>query len=232
MKVYLKGNNKMQKVFSKSLIAGLLLALAGGSIDAYTYICREGVFASMQTGNLLKLGIGILNGELNIWYIYIIPVIFFSIGVVGSEIIINFSKDKKLTYWKYGCVGAEILVFIAVAFIPGGKFNVVVNSAIALVCAMQYNCFKKLDSLPIATTMCTGNLRSLFENVSKFFITKKGVHAKNAIKYTLLILFFVIGATLMTFAVKLFQFKAVILSAIILLIFLAFYAFSGADEEL
>ena len=37
---------------SESLTAAALLALAGGLLDAYTYLCRGGVFANAQTGNI------------------------------------------------------------------------------------------------------------------------------------------------------------------------------------
>jgi uncharacterized membrane protein YoaK (UPF0700 family) len=36
---------------------GLLLAGAGGFLDAYTFVGRGGVFANAQTGNILLLGV-------------------------------------------------------------------------------------------------------------------------------------------------------------------------------
>ena len=42
---------------SESLANGLLLAFAGGMMDAYTYLCRGQVFANAETGNLVLLGI-------------------------------------------------------------------------------------------------------------------------------------------------------------------------------
>ena len=38
---------------SETVLIGSLLALAGGFLDAYTYICRGGVFANAQTGNIV-----------------------------------------------------------------------------------------------------------------------------------------------------------------------------------
>ena len=38
---------------SESLAIGLLLALTGGFLDAYTYVARGRVFANAQTGNIL-----------------------------------------------------------------------------------------------------------------------------------------------------------------------------------
>lgn len=36
---------------------GVLLALVGGGLDAYTFISRGGVFAGAQTGNVVLLGV-------------------------------------------------------------------------------------------------------------------------------------------------------------------------------
>ena len=46
-----------------SLISALLLTFAGGFTDAYTFIYRGGVFATMQTGNLIKFFINITKGR-------------------------------------------------------------------------------------------------------------------------------------------------------------------------
>ena len=42
---------------SETILIGTLLALAGGFLDAYTYICRGGVFANAQTGNIVLFSI-------------------------------------------------------------------------------------------------------------------------------------------------------------------------------
>ena len=43
----------MKKQTSETIELGIFLALAGGFMDAYSYICRGGVFANAQTGNIL-----------------------------------------------------------------------------------------------------------------------------------------------------------------------------------
>ena len=50
-------NGQKGKQMSESLRIGLILAAAGGFLDAYTYISRGGVFANAQTGNIVLLGV-------------------------------------------------------------------------------------------------------------------------------------------------------------------------------
>ena len=50
---------QLKRQVSESYFIGLLLAIAGGYLDVYTYISRGGVFANAQTGNIVLLGIHI-----------------------------------------------------------------------------------------------------------------------------------------------------------------------------
>ena len=45
---------KHSKQMSESIRLGIVLAVAGGFMDAYSYMCRDGVFANAQTGNMLS----------------------------------------------------------------------------------------------------------------------------------------------------------------------------------
>ena len=46
-----------EKQMSENFILGIMLALTGGFLDAYTYITRGGVFANAQTGNIVLMAI-------------------------------------------------------------------------------------------------------------------------------------------------------------------------------
>ena len=45
---------------SESFLVMGLLSVVGGYLDAYTYLCRGGVFANAQTGNIAALGFHIV----------------------------------------------------------------------------------------------------------------------------------------------------------------------------
>lgn len=58
----------MEKQFhgqaSESLRLGLLLAVVGGFLEAYTFLSRGGVFANCETGNLVLLGLYLAQGQM------------------------------------------------------------------------------------------------------------------------------------------------------------------------
>ena len=98
--------------YSDSLRVGILLALTGGFLDAYTYISRGNVFANAQTGNMVMLGINFMEGNFRGIINYIIPIIAFAIGVLLAEVIrTKLSKSEKF-HWRQAVLAIEIILLI------------------------------------------------------------------------------------------------------------------------
>ena len=52
-----------QRQVSETMRLGILLALSGGLMDAYSYLFRGEVFANAQTGNILLCSVALSQGE-------------------------------------------------------------------------------------------------------------------------------------------------------------------------
>ena len=70
-----------EKQMSDSYLIGALLAVAGGFLDAYTFLCRGGVFANAQTGNIVLLGVNLASGRWEEAITYLMPVSAFFFGI-------------------------------------------------------------------------------------------------------------------------------------------------------
>ena len=81
---------------SEAMRVGLLLALTGGFLDAYTYLVRGHVFANAQTGNIVMMGVDIAQG--NWWGVgrYLLPVLAFVAGVLLAETIRAHGKAQGI----------------------------------------------------------------------------------------------------------------------------------------
>ena len=67
----------------------LLLTVIGGFFDAYTYVNCGGIFANAQTGNLIFVGVDLIEGKLSdVWH-YLVPILSFILGVLVSKFIEN-----------------------------------------------------------------------------------------------------------------------------------------------
>lgn len=178
---------------SETLKIGILLALSGGFMDAYSYICRGGVFANAQTGNMLLLGVNLSSGHWQEAARYALPVFAFAMGIAIAEFIRFKMKDKSLLHWRQITVFLEAAILLIVAFIPFSQ-NLLANSLTSFACGMQVESFRKIHGNGIATTMCIGNLRTGTQNFCEFVEKREWKHLKKSFLYYGIIVFFVIGA--------------------------------------
>lgn len=185
---------KDTKQMSETFLLGALLAITGGFLDAYTYLSRGHVFANAQTGNMVLLGMNIVEGNFREASYYIIPIVAFIVGIIVSEWIKKRYKIKSPIHWRQIIIIIEVVVLMIVANIPNGRWNTVANILVSLVCSMQVQSFRKFNGNTFATTMCTGNLRSGTEQMIRYIQTKDRLILERSMQYYGIILFFIIGA--------------------------------------
>lgn len=216
---------------SESLLLGGLLAMAGGFFDAYTYLCRGGVFANAQTGNIVLFGLKLAEGEWQRALTYLLPILAFAFGVVAAELVKRHGKRENRPdaglHWRQVIVIAEIVLLAVVAFLPQ-QMNMVVNTVISFVCAMQVETFRKVRGSAFATTMCTGNLRSGTEQLIIWRQTGNRKAAHKARHYYAIILWFIAGAALGTLCTDAWGERALLLTCAPLL---AAFALMFREEE-
>ena len=147
---------------SETFRVGALLACVGGFLDAYTFLCRGGVFANAQTGNLALLGIRLAAGDWAGACGYLLPVVAFVLGILLAEALRRLFGRWAALHWRQPLLIAEAATLAVCAVCPALP-DTAVTVAISFVCALQVQGFRKIHGSPIATTMCTGNLRAAIE---------------------------------------------------------------------
>ena len=219
-------NKKVQ--ISESIELGILLALSGGFMDAYSYIGRGEVFANAQTGNMLLLGVHLSEGNIPAAIRYLCPVLAFTFGIALADIVRNSGIGSHL-HWRQISVVAEAIILTIVSFLPQSH-NLLANSLTSLACGIQVESFRKIHGNGIATTMCIGNLRSGTQNIYTFFQTKKREALEKGLLYYVIILCFIFVAIIVNQCIKYFHERAILISSVLLL--LAFIMmFITRDEE-
>ena len=99
---------------SESFRLGAVLALTGGFLDAYTYLIRGGVFANAQTGNIVLLGVRLMEGDWGGAGHYLVPILAFAAGVLAAELIRGRFRGAQALHWRQITVAAELLLLAAV----------------------------------------------------------------------------------------------------------------------
>ena len=177
---------------SDSMRVALLLALAGGFLDAYTFVTRGRVFANAQTGNIVLFGINLFEGNFIGAKDYLVPVFAFFVGIIIAEMIKSRFRENAALHWRQIVVLIEFAVLVAAAFMPQ-SCNTAVNALISFVCSLQVESFRKVKGNPFATTMCTGNLRSATEHLYNYHKNRDRAALENSGRYFLVIALFTAG---------------------------------------
>ena len=212
---------KSEELFSHHMIHesvpfGVLLAIVGGFLDAYTFMSRGGVFANAQTGNIVLLGVYASKREWRQALIHVPPILAFIVGVIVTEWIRNNQSRLFLKDWPQTVLILEIIILFIIGFIPDTISSIVVTAIVSFVASIQSSSFRKLVDSPYATTMSMGNLRTASQAAYIAFTKKDRASAIRAVRFFMVILSFIFGAFLGGLSTLAMGVKAIWIAAVVL----------------
>ena len=171
----------------KKFTLSLVLIFIIGAMNSYTYFLRGEVFASMHTGNIIKACFDMASGKFSTLYKYFIPIIAFCAGIISHHFIIK-SKHGVLisSLVIYSCYAAGVLI-------PYGALNFLSIAILSYGVGIQLQLVRRVNGVDLATTMCTGNMRSMCERIARLMETKDRSHLLGILTYLAIITVFAIG---------------------------------------
>lgn len=192
----MNSNNAIEIPRHERMPIAILLAMAGGYMDVYTYVTRAGVFANAQTGNIVLLGMEIAQGNWNRLLKYVLPILAFFFGVLLTDWIKYKCNRRQMLTWEYVSLILEIILLFLVGLAGSSVPDELITVIISFVCSVQVHSFRRVNQMPYASTMCTGNLRSAAENLFSWMVGKNPQGAANCANYLKVIGAFILGAML------------------------------------
>lgn len=202
---------------SETISLGITLALCGGYMDAYSYLCRDQVFANAQTGNLVLLAVSLAEHDFITTLHYLWPVVFFVVGILLSDMVQHAFKANRSLHWRQLAVLIEAIVLLLVAFIPL-QYNWLANSITSMACGIQVESFRKIHGNGIATTMCIGNLRSGTNYLHQYIAARDKSNLRKSLLYFGIIVVFMAGALFGSIVINHLHTKSIILCSVALLV--------------
>ena len=136
----------------------LLLAFAGGCLDAYTWIIH-GVMANAQTANLVLLWVHGTAGEWEQAVHFAPPMLAFAVGAVIAAWLRRRVGDRVSTISTL----IEIILLVVVSVLHNRLPDLAGTLGISCVAAMQAAIFTKVEGEAYSSVMITGNLRRAIE---------------------------------------------------------------------
>ena len=132
---------------SEGIAVTVLLTLAGGLQDAYSYFARGHVFANAQTGNIVLLAAALLEGDWSRAFSYIIPLLSFAGGIYAALEIRRLYRGAGRIHWRQIVAFCEILLLAAVGCMGEGHSQIA-NAMASFSCAMQVRRNAFLQAFP------------------------------------------------------------------------------------
>lgn len=185
------------------LFSAWLFTLVGGYASAYAYIMLGGVFANMQTGNIIKCVIYAIEGREFAYLVY--SVLAFVVGVVAAVVAGRFKAGNLVS------VLIEIAVIgVCVLLAKNGDENALaLNLLISFSCALQYEFFHTVGESGFTSVMCTNNLRLAVHNLTLGAIEKNAAKAREGLYFLSFMAFFIAGIAVGTLLSVKFGYYAV-----------------------
>jgi uncharacterized membrane protein YoaK (UPF0700 family) len=140
----------------------MLLATAGGLLDAVVYLNNGHVFANAMTGNVIFLGIALVGRNWTDIVLHLVPIGGFIAGVVTSKGVRSRFQDRPflllgLTF--------EIVALFALGWLSLDAPHMIITATTAFVGAFQVASYRRVDSFAYNSTFVTGNLRDTVEGL-------------------------------------------------------------------
>jgi uncharacterized membrane protein YoaK (UPF0700 family) len=137
----------------------LLLATAGGLLDAIVYLNHGHVFANAMTGNVIFLGIAVLGHNWAEIIPHLVPLVGFFAGVTTSK---HLRTRLGLRSVFFG-LGLEITAIFVLGWVPDSFPEMLFTGIISYVAAIQVASFRRVDQFAYNSTFITGNFRDVAE---------------------------------------------------------------------
>jgi uncharacterized membrane protein YoaK (UPF0700 family) len=185
---------------TRSLWFALLLTLANGFLDAHTYIARGGVFANVQTANVIFGAIDTSNRECAAALAHLWPLLAFVAGVTLASHIKAGRVERAVPRPLVWIMAIQAVVLAIIGFVPASVPHSYVTVPISFLAAVQIGLFRSIGDLAYLPVATTGNLMRFVEAGYDGFVGKKAGSSKAFGVYGALILAFASGALAGAFA--------------------------------
>lgn len=188
----------------------VLLMFVGGFFGAFTYSIRGGVFCNAQTANFVLSAIALGNGRWGEFLYYFIPMTAYFMGAFISESVPNYIKGHLHIRWDTLFLLFEMLVVIFLALLPESAPHRITHVLINLVASMQYNTFRQMRHIPMATTFCTNHLRQVGIAASRALRHRDRDSVQRMLTHCRMLLAFVAGGTIAAVLCRYLQGRALL----------------------
>jgi uncharacterized membrane protein YoaK (UPF0700 family) len=144
----------------------VLLILANGYLDAFTYVGHGGVFANAQSGNVILLGVDLAQPDVSAALDHLWPLLAFIVGIAAAQVVSRRASGLRARDPRPLVLGLQVLILFLVALLPVGAPNWTITTSVGFASALQLASFRTVRSSAFVPIAMTGNLMRTTEAVT------------------------------------------------------------------
>jgi len=198
---------------SRTLWFALLLTLTNGFMDAHTYFVRGGVFANVQTGNVIFFALNLSERRVTAAMAHLWPILAFMVGIAVAAQIKSGRAERHVAHPLRWAMTVQVLALVVIGFVPVTVSHNYVTIPIAFLAAVQMGLFRNIGDLAYLPVATTGNLMRFIEAGYEGFVDRTAASRRACGIYGTLIVGFAGGALVGAFASRAWGAHAIWLAA-------------------
>ena len=212
-----------EKSTSITLRFAVLLTLANGFLDAHTYLARGGVFANVQTGNVIFFAINLTQKNWAESLSRLWPIFAFIAGVLVASFIKSGRIERVVAYPLRWTMGIQAAVLAAFGFVPATVPYSFVTAPISFLAGTQMGLFQSVGDLIYLPLATTGSIMRLVEAGYGNIVERDRASRQGLRVYGALIAAFASGAVIGAVATRALGLHAIWIAAGCLAVTLVFF---------
>lgn len=198
---------------SRTLWFALLLTLTNGFMDAHTYFVRGGVFANVQTGNVIFFALDLSERRVTAAMAHLWPILAFMVGIAVAAQIKSGRAERHVAHPLRWAMTVQVLALVVIGFVPVTVSHNYVTIPIAFLAAVQMGLFRNIGDLAYLPVATTGNLMRFIEAGYEGFVDRTAASRRACGIYGTLIVGFAGGALVGAFVSRAWGAHAIWLAA-------------------
>lgn len=214
---------------SRTLWFALLLTLANGFLDAHTYLARGGVFANVQTANVIFSAIDASERKWAAALAHVWPLLAFIAGMLLASHIKSGRMERIVPHSLRWTMGVQAVALAIIGFVPASVAHTYVTVPISFLAAVQIGLFRNVGDLAYLPVATTGNMMRFMESAYDGFVEKRSESRRAVLVYGTLILAFGCGALIGAIASDAWGVHAIWLPAGFLAVTLCLFIVEGRE---
>jgi uncharacterized membrane protein YoaK (UPF0700 family) len=150
------------------------LATVAGYVDAVGFLTLAGLFVAHMSGNTVRLGVFVGNGDWSLAAQRLVPIVVFTLGVAGGIALIEAMRRRSAPAPAARVLGVEAVLLAAFMLAgravldgrgaaPGWWDYYVLAVVVVLAMGVQNAALRRVAGVPVHTTFVTGILTHLAE---------------------------------------------------------------------